>query len=318
MRTAFAIPLWQQSGIQAIIAMIGAFVVCTCAVYYFRRFRLERPPIGTFNARDITILLAIILALPFLYAILPSWAITGFLVVTFACSLSIGYTPVIRNQAVLWLVIGLLIGANIYEGHFMMGTVLGWQVWWLELDVLVIAGAVAVSNLYMQGGMRLKHVAYFALALAAYDVFSSLVINVTAVLVEEFVGQPLDPTFGFRFGAVNYGIGIGDLLIYALFAVACYKAYGKAASRVATVIAVIFGGALPSLCPLLIELIDFRNDILIPSQLFFAPVAFVAYLWMKRKYGRERTTGEYLASTDNIARDPAAPQPAPVREPVSV
>ena len=42
MRAVFAIPLWQQSCIQAIIAMIGAFLVCSCAVYYFRRFRLER------------------------------------------------------------------------------------------------------------------------------------------------------------------------------------------------------------------------------------------------------------------------------------
>src|ERR1700761_1375200 len=105
MRAFFAIPLWQQSLIQATIAMIAAFLVCGCAVYYFRRVRLERPPIDTFNARDITILLAIILALPFLYAVLPCWAITGFLVLTFACSLSIGYSPVIRNQAALWLII---------------------------------------------------------------------------------------------------------------------------------------------------------------------------------------------------------------------
>jgi hypothetical protein len=313
-----ALPLWQQSLIQCAVGMAGAFLVCACALYYFRRVRLERPPIGTFDARDITILLAIILALPFLYAILPSWAITCFLTVTFIASLSIGYRQVIRNPTVLWLLIGVLIGANIYEGHHMMGTVLGWQVWWLELDILVIAGAVAVANLYVQGGMRLKHVAYFALALAAYDVFSSLVINVTAVLVEEFVGQPLDPTFGFRIGATNFGIGIGDLLVYALFTIACYKAYGKVASRVAIVIAVIFGGAMPSLTPLVIALIDFRNDILIPSQLFFAPAAFVAYLWMRRRYGDERLMRGYLASPDNAAADPAQAPAAPAPQPVSV
>jgi hypothetical protein len=315
---ASAIPLWQQSLIQCAVGVTAALLVCACGLYYFRRVRLERPPIGTFDARDITILLAIILALPFLYAVLPGWAITCFLAITFAASLSIGYRQVIRKPGVLWLLIGLLLGANIYESHLMMGTVLGWQIWWLELDILVIAGAVSVANLYIQGGMRLKHVAYFALALAAYDVFSSLVINVTAVLVEEFVGQPLDPTFGMRFQATNYGIGIGDLLVYALFAIACYKAFGKVAARVAVAVAVVFGGAAPSLCPLVIALIDFRNDILIPSQLFFAPVAFVAYLWMRHKYGRERTMAEYLASTDNVAVEPPATQPAPAPEPVSV
>jgi hypothetical protein len=317
MHHQFAIPLWQQSLIQCGVGIVGAFLVCTLSLYYFRRVRLERPPIGTFNARDITILVAIILALPFLYAVLPGWAITCFLAVTFAASLSIGYRQLIR-PGLLWLGIGLLLGANIYESHFMMGTVLGWQVWWLELDILVVAGAVSVSNLYVQGGMRLKHVAYFALALAAYDVFSSLVINVTAVLVEEFVGQPLDPTFGMRFQVNNYGFGIGDLLVYALYTIACYKAYGKVAARVAVSIAVVFGAAAPSLCPLVIALIDFRNDILIPSQLFFAPAAFVAYLWMRHRYGRERTMAEYLASSDNVAVTAPAAQPAQAPEPVSV
>lgn len=315
--SSFAIPLWQQSLIQAVVCAAGVTLVCLGALYYFRRYRIERPPIGTFNGRDITILLAIILALPFLYAILPAWAITCFLCLTFAASLSIGYQRLV-NPALFWGGLGLLLGANIYESHFMMGTVIGWQVWWIELDTLVILGAVSVANLYIQGGMRLKHVALFALALAAYDVFSTLVINVTAVLVEEFVGQPLDPTFGFRFQATNYGIGIGDLLVYALFAVACYKAYGQRAARLAVRIAVVFGAVAPSLCPLVIALIDFRNDILVPSQLFFAPVAFVAYLWMKRKYGRERTMAEYLASTDNVAPVTAPAQPAPAPEPVGV
>jgi hypothetical protein len=312
----FAIPLWQQSLIQCAVAMVGATLVCTCALYYFRRVRVERPPIGTFNFRDITILLVIITALPFLYAVLPGWAITCFLTVTFAGSLFIGYSQVIR-PALLWLGIGLLLGANIYESHFMMGSVVGWQVWWLELDILVIAGAVAVANLYVQGGMRLKHVVYFALALGCYDVFSALVINVTAVLVEKFIGQPLDPTFGMRFQVANYGIGIGDLLIYALYTIACYKAFGKNAARIAIVLAVVFGAAAPSLCPIVIALIDFRNDILIPSQLFFAPVAFVAYLLMQRHYGRERSMGEYLASAGSQAPAAAATPPAPAPEPVS-
>jgi hypothetical protein len=315
--SSFAIPLWQQTFLQAAVCMIGVTLVCLGGLYYFRRYRIERPPIGTFNGRDITILLTIILALPFLYAILPAWAITCFLCVTFAASLSIGYQR-IMNPALFWGGFGLLVGANIYESHFMMGTVIGWQVWWLELDILVIFGAIAVSNLYIQGGMRLKHVAFFAVGLAAYDVFSTLVINVTAVLVEDFVGQPLDPTFGFRFQATNYGIGIGDLLVYALFTIACYKAYGQKAARLAIGISVGFGAAVPSLCPLLIALIDFRNDILIPSQLFFAPVAFVAYLWMRRKYGRERTMAQYLASTDNAAPVTVPEQPAPAPQPVGV
>jgi hypothetical protein len=312
-----AVSLMQQSVLECLVAMVAVIVVSGGAVYYFRRVRQERPPVGTFNGRDITILLCIIIALPFLYAIMPGWALTCFLALTFAAALSIGYGPVL-GEGRTWLIIGLLLGANIWTSHYLMGSVVGWQLWWLELDILVAVAAIAVSNLYVQGGMRLQHIVWFGLALAIYDVGSSLVINVTAKLVEEFIGAPLDPTFGMRFAVNNYGIGIGDLLFYALFVVASYKAYGRAAARLAFGVMIVFGAAAPSLFPLLHALIDFRNDILVPSQLFFAPAAFVAYLWMKHKYGRERTMAEYRASTGVAPRTAVPAQATPAPEPASV
>lgn len=313
----FAIPLVQQSFIEFGVTLTAAVTAATGALYYFRRVRQERPPVGRFNGRDIGILLAVIIALPFLYAVIPAWLLTCFLALTFAASLSIGYRPVL-GAGPLWLILGVLIGANIWESHTMMGSVIGWQVWWIELDILVLAGAIAVSNLYVQGGMRLQHVAWFGLALAVYDVLSSLVINVTAVLVEEFIGSPLDPTFGMRFNVNNYGIGIGDLLFYSLFVVASYKAYGRTAARLALGVTVVFGAAAPSLIPLAVKLIDFRNDILIPSQIFFAPAAFVCYLWMKHRWGPERTMAEYRASTDGATTPGTVSQPDPARAPAAV
>ena len=67
--------------------------------------RLERPPVGTFNGRDIVILLAFISALPFLYGYLPYWLITCLLIVTFASALSIGFTPVL-GRGRTWLGMG--------------------------------------------------------------------------------------------------------------------------------------------------------------------------------------------------------------------
>jgi hypothetical protein len=313
----FAIPLLQQSFIEFGVTLVACITVSSLALVYFRRVRQERPPVGTFNGRDIATLLLLIVALPFLYAVLPTWALTCFLTLTFAASISIGYSRVFGSGRT-WLLIGLLVGANIWESHHMMGSVLGWQVWWLELDILVLLGAIAVANLYVQGGMRLTHIAWFGLALAVYDVLSSLVINVTAKLVEEFVGAPLDPTFGMRFNVDNYGIGIGDLLFYALFVIATYKAYGRTAARIALAVMVVFGAAAPSLFPLILKLIDFRNDILIPSQIFFAPAAFVAWLWMRHHYGRERTMAEYWASEDSAVRPVTATQPDPAPEPASI
>jgi hypothetical protein len=313
----FAIPLVQQSFIELGVTLTAAVTVALGALYYFRHVRQERPPVGTFNGRDIGILLGLIIALPFLYAVMPGWLLTCFLALTFAASLSIGYRPVLGAGPV-WCGLGALIGANIWESHTMLGTVVGWQVWWAELDILVVLGAIAVANLYVQGGMRLQHVAWFGLALAVYDILSSLVINVTAKLVEEFIGAPLDPTFGMRFNVNNYGIGIGDLLFYALFVVASYKAYGKAAARIALGVTILFGAAAPSLVPLAVKLIDFRNDVLIPSQIFFAPAAFLCYLWLKHRYGRERTMAEYRASTGGAASPAVVAQPDQAPEPASV
>jgi hypothetical protein len=311
---AFAVPLLQQSLLEFAVCLVGAITVATGALAYFRRVRVERPAVGTFNGRDIAILLVLIVALPFLYAVAPGWLLLCFLSLTFAAALSIGYGSLV-GAGPTWLGIGLLLGSNIWTSRYLMGTITGWRAWWIELDILVILGAIAVANLYVQGGMRLQHVAWFGLALACYDVASTLGINVTAVLVEDFIGKALDPTFGFRWGANNYGIGIGDLLFYALFTVAAYKAYGWVAARLALGVAVVFGAAAPSLFPLLVELIDYRNDILIPSQIFFAPAAFLCYLWLKRKYGPERTMAQYWASSDSKVRVdvPAQPVQAPER-----
>ena len=76
-----------------------------------------------------------------------------------------GLRPMMGPTAT-WLIVGFLIGANVMLARPMLGTVLGWQIFWVENSVVVIAAAVTVANLYVQGGMRVKHVAWFALVLA--------------------------------------------------------------------------------------------------------------------------------------------------------
>jgi hypothetical protein len=293
------------------VAVTGVVITSLLALFYLRRYRLERPAIGVFNGRDIAFLLLVLAFLPTLYVALPHWALTSFLAVTFAASLSIGYRPVV-NATWLWLGIGLLLGANIWMARTMLGTVLGWQLYWVETSVIVVLGAIAVANLYVQGGMQLRHVARFAILLAIYDVIFTMVTPLTNELAEDFLGYPLDPSFGFRLNLYNATLGLGDLLIYSLFLCAAYKAYGWAAARVAFVVVIVFGAVLPAMAPLLINFIDARADVVVPAQTFFGPAAFVAYLWMKRRFGKERTVREFFASSDV-----RAPRP-PLREPDSI
>jgi hypothetical protein len=175
-----------------------------------------------------------------------------------------------------------------------------------------------VANLYVQGGMKLRYVAWLSLGLAVYDIVFATVLPLTDKLVAGYLANPLDPLLGMRFGIDNYGVGLGDLLIYSLFLTASYKAYGARAARIAFGLIVVVGAGVTAFVPFLLNFLDTQLDLLVPSQAFFGPAAFLCYLWMRRRYGRERTMGEYLASVDAPARTAAAAQPAPAPEPASV
>jgi len=302
-----------QTIFAVVCLVIGATATCAFALYYFRRVRMERPPIGRFNGRDLVVLFAFIITLPALYLIMPRWALTVVLAVTFLASLSIGYRTVLP-PAVLWVLIGSAISANIWVARTQMGTIHGWQVYWTLNSILALLGASAVANLYVQGGMRLRHAAGFAFALAFYDATFTLVIPLTPKLADAFNGFALDPSVGMTMGPYNANIGIGDLLVYSIFTIAAFKAYGRYAARLALALVVVFGAALPALIPLVTTAFTRGSlQIAVPAQVSFGPAALLCYLWLRRRYGAERTTAAYYASTDALH---PAPAPRPLTPPV--
>jgi hypothetical protein len=282
--------------------LFAALAVCLGALFYLRRVRLERPAIGRFNGRDVMILFAFLVLLPGFYLLLPQWALTSVLVLTFAAALSIGFRPVLAPTP-LWLGIGVLIGADLWMGQRMINNVFNWQFVWAENSLVVLLAAIAVANLYVQGGMQVRHVAWFAGALAVYDSIFTLVFPVSNSLIREFVNHPLFPAMGMRIGFDESIVGLGDLLVFAGFTIAAYKAYGRPGLRLALPLVLVFGIVLPTLSGLLINYVDARLDVVIPVQTWFGPAAVIGYLWLRRRYGRERTMKEYLASIDAGRRE---------------
>jgi hypothetical protein len=312
----FPIPQWEESLTLFGVILTGVIVVCAGSLAYFRHVRMERPPVGAFNTRDVVILLVVIGVLPFVYGWLPVPVVTCLLVLTFASALYIGYRPLLGSVGI-WLGIGVLFGLNIWSSNHIMGTVAGWDWWYTQQSVAVLLGAIAVCNLYVQGGMKLRHVAWMSLGLACYDIVFASYYPLTGRLIARYITHPLTPVIGMRFGRVDYALGLGDLLVYSLFFVAAYKAYGKRAAAIASVVIVIFGGFATAFVP---EFFNFTNanlDELVPAQSLFGPVAFLTYLWMKRHYGRERTMAEYLASQEGRAAAPQVEQAA-TPEPASI
>jgi hypothetical protein len=293
-----------------ICGTLTALLVGTVAWVYLRRVRIERPAIGVFNRRDVGVLFFLLVTIPVLYLNLPRWLLTTFLGITFFTAVSFGLRPLMK-PATMWLTIGFLLGLDIWLGNNALGTVRGWQVYWLENSLVVLLAAVAVANLYVQGGMQLRHVAWFAAALAVYDVIFTEVWPITNQLVQGFLGYPMDPSMGWRVDFDNTAVGLGDLLVYGLFTISAFKAYGAKAGRFALTLVVLFGSVVPALVPLFIDFVDPRTlDVLVPAQAWFGPAAYLGYRWLRHKHGRERTMGEFWASPDFLGRRPTEPRPA--------
>jgi hypothetical protein len=283
-----------QTVFQCVVVGLASLVTAGVALAYFRRVRLERPAIGIFNSRDLVILFGFIILLPGFYLVLPSRVLTGFLVITFASAMSIALRPLLAARYRRTL-IPILIVANIWVTYSMLGTEVGLVLYWILTDTAVLLAAVGVSNLYVQGGLRLRQVAWFALALGVYDAFFSLVVPLTPALAETFEGRPLNASIGFAFHGYNANIGLGDLLIYGLFATAAYKGFGRRGAGAAIVTIGIFGALLPSLVPLVNSEFNIGGaGFVVPAQVIFGPAAFLVYRRLASR--RERPVPSALAT----------------------
>ena len=268
----------------AAVVSVGSLATVVGSLAYFRRVRLERPAIGTFNSHDLVALSAFIVLLPILYLAVPQVVLTGFLVLTFSSALAIGLRPVLaaRYRRVL---IPALIGAEILVTYRLLGTGYGLKLYWVLTSTIVLVAAVSVSNLYVQGGLRLRQVAWFAMFLAVYDAFFSLVIPLTPQLALRFENRPLNASIGWASNGFSANVGLGDLLVYGLFATAAYKAFGRRGARTAVVTVLAFGALAPAFAPLVISQFAVGGTgIVVPAQAFFGPAAFAVTTWLHRRH----------------------------------
>lgn len=268
----------------ASVVSVGALGTALAALAYFRRVHLERPAIGTFNTRDVMVLSVFIVLLPILYLALPQVVLTGFLVLTFSSALGIGLRPLLRARY-RRVLIAALIGSEIVVTYTLLGTGNGLKLYWVLTSTIVLVAAMSVSNLYVQGGLRIRQVAGLALFLALYDLFFSLVIPLTPQLAQAFEGRPLNASIGWASGGMNANIGLGDLLVYGLFVTAAHKEFGDRGSRSALATIFLFGAIAPTFAPLVLSQFNQGADgIVVPAQAFFGPAAFLVTAWLHRRH----------------------------------
>lgn len=295
---------------QIVVALIGSLTGALCALAYVRRVQLERPPIGAFNARDLTVLGCFIVALPLLYLVLPAGVLTGFLVVTFMSALMIALRPLVSTR-LLWVAIPLLLIANLLVTRSLNEIDGGLQIYWLLTSLVVGIAAVGIGNLYVQGGLRLRHIAWFTLFLAAYDIFFTNVVALTPQLAISLQGRPLDPSVGFATAAYNANVGLGDMLVFCMYSVAAYQGFGRRGALVSLFVIAVFGAVAPSVTPLLVPgLFGTTAAAFVPVMTVFGPAAFASYLWLSRT-ARERSTAQWIKERIALPSAPAAARRRP-------
>ncbi|MYR44590.1 hypothetical protein [Streptomyces sp. SID5910] len=289
-----------QSAFFTLVTLAVALGVSLASVAYFRRSALPRPAVGVFNGNDMVIMMGFVVVLPFLYLSLPGWLLPPVLGLTLAGGLAVGYGTVVRRAAQRWALIVALLAADWFFARYAEDDPTHATPYWVVNSLVIMLMAIGAANLNAQGGLKLRHVSRFALALAVYDLFFATVVPLTQKLFDAVQGYAFAPSAGLRVGEYGAVVGMGDLLVYALFTTVAYKSYGRAGLRLALGLVAVFGALVPTLTPVTFDAITGHLPQIVPAQIFFGPAAFCGYLVLRRG-GPERRMADVPVTERQLA-----------------
>jgi hypothetical protein len=149
-----------------LVILIHTLAAMLLGWFYFRCYRIDRPPIGVFNLWDVALMMGGILLVPYLYLALPTWVVAGLLGLT---ALSVSYfclEPVLSRRWLVWLLVGTLVVANVAAHRYFGATS---AVFFALNNLLQILIVVGITNLWAQSGLKARDAAILAGALIAYD-----------------------------------------------------------------------------------------------------------------------------------------------------
>jgi hypothetical protein len=263
-----------------------AALTALCGTVYFRRVRVNRPPIGVVNLRDAVILIVLLMLMPYLYLALPLAVVTGLLCVVVLTALHVTLEPLL-SPLLLWatclgliaLDVGLAVGSGVESSSFL-----------LVNNVILGVVTIGAANLWAQSGMKAREVAILAAVLMAYDVVATWRLTVMEDVFERLAQLPLVPVvaWGLSEPETALRLGLGDLLILTVAPLVFRKAFGRVAGAVALVIGLAVVGTMLTL--LATQVVTGS----IPVMAVLGPLMVGQYWYWRRARGKERTTAEYL------------------------
>jgi hypothetical protein len=248
---------------------------------------MTRPPIGVFNLSDVAIMTGMIILVPFLYLLLPLWMVASLLGLVGLSILYFTFEPVLRSTWIIWLTALLLAAVDIYAALSSTANPL----WFPVINNLVIViSVVGITNLWAQSGMRARDAAILGAALAIYDLVATSILPLMNDLFARLEGLPFAPTLAWPINANGdwLGIGLGDLILAAVFPLVMRKAFSRSASVTAMIIGLVTIGLL---------ILTVTSGWLVgafPVMVVLGPLMVIQYVYWHRRQAKERTTWQYL------------------------
>jgi hypothetical protein len=266
-----------------ILSFAAAAVLLSWA--YFRRYAVARPPVGVFNLRDIAIMIGGVVLVPYLYLALPRWLVAGLLLLGVLSALYLLWEPVLAFRGAVWAVTLALGGYDIVAVLLFGPTSVAFFAVNNIVQMLVVIG---LTNLWAQSGMRARDAAILAGLLAIYDIVATWALPLMTDLFGQLAGLPLAPLVAWpAVGGQWLGIGLGDLLLAAVYPLVSRKAFGRAAARLALALGLGGIAAVVALPALGLVRATF------PVMVVLGPLTVLHFIYWRRR-APERSTWQYL------------------------
>jgi hypothetical protein len=286
--------------ILSIFVVYGLTILSTLGSWwYFRRYRVARPPYGVIGLGDVTVAMAGLILIPPLYMSLPLAVVVTLLGFLTLGALQVTLEPVL-NRASLWPVCLGLIAGDVALG---LATGVRNEAFLLTNNAIMVIVVIGVANLWAQSGLKAAHAAVFAGAFSLYDALATWKFSLMLHLFIRLTKLPLFPLVGWGLAKVSssFLLGLGDLLLVALFPLVMRKAYGRAAG----ICALLTGLATVALVLALTAADTIGHTI--PVMVFLGPMIVAQYAYWRLSRGPERPTRQYLRA------EPLTP-PSPILE----
>jgi hypothetical protein len=269
------------------VILFDVFLALLLSWAYFRRYRINRPPIGVMNTLDVALMLGAIILIPIFYMLFPAWVMSCFLIVAGLGGLYILLEVILPTRLLTWLAILLVAVADLWSLPYFERASHSFLVINNIVQILLV---ISITNLWAQSGMKASAVVILGLALMIYDFVFTALLPFMGDLFSQLQYVPFSPMIAWRTGIGDQwvAIGFGDVSMASVFPLVMLKAYGKEAGLVALLFAFCAFISVASL--------SFTSLIreTFPLMVVLGPIMAVQYLFWRKRRGKERTTRAYL------------------------